>query len=42
VIHLIRQRREAGAAIVGIFHDGAVRDAVATRLHNVALPGAQP
>jgi len=42
VIDLIRQRREAGAAIVGIFHDGTVRDAVATRLHNVALPGAQP
>jgi alpha-D-ribose 1-methylphosphonate 5-triphosphate synthase subunit PhnL len=42
VIDLIRQRRDAGAAIVGIFHDGAVRDAVATRLHNVALPGAQP
>lgn len=42
VIDLIRQRREAGTAIVGIFHDGAVRDAVATRLHNVALPGAQP
>ena len=42
VIDLIRQRREAGAAIVGIFHDVAVRDAVATRLHNVALPGAQP
>jgi alpha-D-ribose 1-methylphosphonate 5-triphosphate synthase subunit PhnL len=42
VVELIRQRREAGAAIVGIFHDGAVRDAVATRLHNVALPGAQP
>jgi len=42
VIDLIRQRREAGAAIVGIFHDVTVRDAVATRLHNVALPGAQP
>ena len=41
VIDLIRQRREAGAAIVGIFHDVAVRDALATRLHNVALPGAQ-
>ncbi|MEI6204439.1 MAG: phosphonate C-P lyase system protein PhnL [Enhydrobacter sp.] len=41
VIDLIRQRREAGAAIVGIFHDTAVRDALATRLHNVALPGAQ-
>ncbi|MCW5735469.1 MAG: phosphonate C-P lyase system protein PhnL [Enhydrobacter sp.] len=42
VIDLIRQRREAGTAIVGIFHDTTVRDAVATRLHNVALPGAQP
>lgn len=41
VIDLIRQRRDAGAAIVGIFHDTVVRDALATRLHNVALPGAQ-
>jgi alpha-D-ribose 1-methylphosphonate 5-triphosphate synthase subunit PhnL len=41
VIDMIRQRRDAGAAIVGIFHDVAVRDALATRLHNVALPGAQ-
>jgi len=41
VIDLIRQRRDAGAAIVGIFHDVAVRDALATRLHNVAIPGAQ-
>ncbi len=41
VIDLIRQCREAGATIVGIFHDTAVRDALATRLHNVALPGAQ-
>ena len=41
VIDLIRQRRDAGAAIVGIFHDVAVRDALATRVHNVALPGAQ-
>jgi alpha-D-ribose 1-methylphosphonate 5-triphosphate synthase subunit PhnL len=39
VIDLIRQRRESGAAIVGIFHDVAVRDAIASRLHNVALPG---
>ena len=31
VIDLIRQRRDAGAAIVGIFHDVAVRDALATR-----------
>ena len=41
VIDLIRARRDAGAAIVGIFHDVAVRDALATRQHNVALPGAQ-
>jgi alpha-D-ribose 1-methylphosphonate 5-triphosphate synthase subunit PhnL len=41
VIDLIRQRRDAGTAIVGIFHDLAVREAVATRTHNVALPGAQ-
>jgi alpha-D-ribose 1-methylphosphonate 5-triphosphate synthase subunit PhnL len=41
VIDLIRQRRNAGTAIVGIFHDLAVREAVATRTHNVALPGAQ-
>lgn len=42
VIELIRQRRDQGAAIVGIFHDVAVRDALATRLHDVLLPGAQP
>jgi alpha-D-ribose 1-methylphosphonate 5-triphosphate synthase subunit PhnL len=41
VIDLIRQRRDAGVAIVGIFHDLAVREALATRTHNVALPGAQ-
>jgi alpha-D-ribose 1-methylphosphonate 5-triphosphate synthase subunit PhnL len=40
VIDLIRDRREAGAAIVGIFHDVAVREALATRLHTVELPGA--
>jgi alpha-D-ribose 1-methylphosphonate 5-triphosphate synthase subunit PhnL len=39
VIDLIRQRRDQGTAIVGIFHDVAVRDAIASRLHNVALPG---
>jgi alpha-D-ribose 1-methylphosphonate 5-triphosphate synthase subunit PhnL len=42
VIDLIRTRREAGAAIVGIFHDVAVRDALATRLYSVELPGASP
>jgi len=41
VIELIRQRRDAGAAIVGIFHDVAVREALATRVHDVALPGVQ-
>jgi alpha-D-ribose 1-methylphosphonate 5-triphosphate synthase subunit PhnL len=41
VVELIRQRRDAGAAIVGIFHDTGVRDAVATRVHEV-LPPAQP
>ena len=41
VIELLRQRREQGAAIVGIFHDVAVREALFTRLHNVLLPGAQ-
>jgi len=41
VIDLIRQRRDAGVAIVGIFHDIAVREALATRLHDVALPGVQ-
>ncbi|MBS0222719.1 MAG: phosphonate C-P lyase system protein PhnL [Proteobacteria bacterium] len=40
VIDLIRARRKAGAAIVGIFHDVAVRDALATRLYPVDLPGA--
>lgn len=41
VVDVIRRRREAGAAIVGIFHDVAVRDALATRLHDVH-PGAAP
>jgi alpha-D-ribose 1-methylphosphonate 5-triphosphate synthase subunit PhnL len=39
VVELIHQRREAGAAIVGIFHDVSVRDALATRIHDVAFPG---
>ena len=41
VVELICQRRDAGAAIVGIFHDTDVRDAVATRVHEV-LPPASP
>ena len=42
VIDLIRARRERGTAIVGIFHDLAVREALATRLHDVALPSSRP
>jgi alpha-D-ribose 1-methylphosphonate 5-triphosphate synthase subunit PhnL len=38
VVDLIRQRREAGAAIVGIFHDASVREVLATRVHDVTLP----
>lgn len=38
VVELICQRRDAGAAIVGIFHDTNVRDAVATRVHEVVPP----
>jgi alpha-D-ribose 1-methylphosphonate 5-triphosphate synthase subunit PhnL len=38
VVELICQRRDAGAAIVGIFHDTDVRDAVATRVHEVLPP----
>jgi alpha-D-ribose 1-methylphosphonate 5-triphosphate synthase subunit PhnL len=41
VVDLIRRRRDAGAAIVGIFHDIAVRTALATRQYNVA-PIAEP
>ena len=39
VVELLRQRRDAGATIVGIFHDASVRDQLATRIHDVALPG---
>jgi alpha-D-ribose 1-methylphosphonate 5-triphosphate synthase subunit PhnL len=38
VIGLIDEARERGAALLGIFHDQAVRQAVATRLF--AMPGA--
>ena len=36
VVALIRERRAAGAAILGIFHDAEVREAVATRVVDVA------
>jgi alpha-D-ribose 1-methylphosphonate 5-triphosphate synthase subunit PhnL len=42
VVELIRQRRDAGAAIVGIFHDTAVRDAVSTRILDVVPPRFPP
>ena len=35
VIELIHQRKRQGAAILGIFHDGDVRDAVADRIVDV-------
>ncbi len=41
VIELIRRRRSAGTAIVGIFHDVAVREALATRVYDVAPPRDQ-
>jgi alpha-D-ribose 1-methylphosphonate 5-triphosphate synthase subunit PhnL len=34
-VELIAERRDAGAAIVGIFHDAEVRDLVATRTHDL-------
>ncbi|EER2566041.1 phosphonate C-P lyase system protein PhnL, partial [Escherichia coli O145] len=33
VVELIREAKARGAAIVGIFHDEAVRNDVADRLH---------
>jgi alpha-D-ribose 1-methylphosphonate 5-triphosphate synthase subunit PhnL len=35
VIGMIREAKAAGRAIVGIFHDESVRDAVADRVHEV-------
>jgi alpha-D-ribose 1-methylphosphonate 5-triphosphate synthase subunit PhnL len=39
VVDLVRRRRDQGAAIVGIFHDTAVRDVLATRLYPLVPPG---
>jgi alpha-D-ribose 1-methylphosphonate 5-triphosphate synthase subunit PhnL len=36
VIDMIHEHRSAGAAILGIFHDAEVRDAVATRLFDIS------
>ena len=37
VVELIREKRARGTALVGIFHDAAVRDAVADRMVEVEL-----
>lgn len=37
VVDMIRERKQAGAAIVGIFHDDAVRDAVADSRYDVTM-----
>jgi len=37
VIELIEEAKARGAAIVGIFHDDAVRDRVADRLHPMGI-----
>ncbi len=36
VVDMIHERKHAGAAVVGIFHDEAVREAVADRLFDIA------
>lgn len=40
VIELIREARQQGTALLGIFHDEAVRDAVATRHFALSAIGA--
>jgi len=42
VVRLLREAREAGGAIVGIFHDASVRDALATREFQIERFGAVP
>ena len=41
-VALIRQRRDAGAAILGIFHDAQVREALAGRVVDVSRFAARP
>ena len=36
-IELIQKAKTRGAAIIGIFHDADVRDAVATRVYTMGL-----
>jgi alpha-D-ribose 1-methylphosphonate 5-triphosphate synthase subunit PhnL len=40
VIELIREKRARGVAVLGIFHDAVVRDAVADRVIDVEMFGA--
>jgi alpha-D-ribose 1-methylphosphonate 5-triphosphate synthase subunit PhnL len=42
VIDLINEARTQGVALVGIFHDAEVREAVATRAFDMAAHGAAP
>jgi alpha-D-ribose 1-methylphosphonate 5-triphosphate synthase subunit PhnL len=42
VIELIREKRAAGCALIGIFHDADVREAVATRVVDVTRFAARP
>lgn len=42
VIELIREKRAAGCALIGIFHDADVREAVATRVVDVTRFSARP
>ncbi|MEM0906847.1 MAG: phosphonate C-P lyase system protein PhnL [Pseudomonadota bacterium] len=42
VVELVREKRAAGAAILAIFHDQDVREAVATRTIDVAAFAPQP
>lgn len=41
VVEMIREKLAAGVAILGIFHDGSVRDAVATRVVDVSAFSAR-
>ncbi|TCT02589.1 phosphonate C-P lyase system protein PhnL [Aquabacter spiritensis] len=42
VVALIAEKKAAGTALLGIFHDAAVRDAAADRIVDVTRFGAQP
>jgi len=41
VIELIERKKRDGVAIVGIFHDEEVRDAVATRIVDISRYAAR-